>query len=69
MKELKKEILEETENDYEIPDLKEGLINTLDSDDYIGWFSSMLRGEPYDKSKQKVHCVTRINKGGENERN
>ena len=62
MKELKKD-------NYEIPDLKAGLENTIDPDDYIGWFSSMLKGEPYDKSKQKVHCVTIINRGGENEKN
>ena len=61
MKELKKD-------NYEIPDLKVGLENTFDSDDYIGWFSSMLKGEPYDKSKQKVHCVTRINKSEEYEK-
>ena len=59
MRELKKEILEETENDYEIPDLKAGLENLdFDANDYIHWFSSMLRGWGNDN-----------NRGGENEKN
>ena len=61
MKELKKEILEETENDYEIPDLKAGLENMADdiSDDYIHWFTTLLTGEKYEKNREnKIHCVT-----------